>query len=192
MVSEVEICNAALIKLGNENTISAIGEDGREGETCELMYPQVRDLLLSSHPWNFAMARKTLSADSSTPAFEYSNAFQLPGDYLRAIKLYNTDERWKVEGTLLLTDAATANLIYVSKETNTGKFSPLFVEALSTRLAAEMAEVITGSRARAESLMAEAHKKLREAKTRDGQEGTPDNVEANAFITGIKNTHQWW
>ena len=70
MVSEVDICNAALIKLGDENTISAIGQDGREGEVCELMYSQVRDRLLASHPWNFAIGRSTLTADTATPDFE--------------------------------------------------------------------------------------------------------------------------
>jgi len=192
MTSEVEICNAALIKIGNENTISALGEDGREGETCDLMYPIVRDALLQSHLWNFAMARKTLSEDGSTPAFEYTNAFQLPGDYLRAVSLYDTDERWKVEGDLLLTDASTAKLIYIKKVTNTGNFTALFVKALVLSLAVDLSEVINTSTSKKQTLQAELKAVMREAKRRDGQEGTPDNIQANAFIKGIKSSNQWW
>ena len=192
MPSEVEICNAALIKMGDENTISAIGEDGREGETCELMYPQVRDLLLAGHPWNFAIGRSTLSKNATAPDFEFDNQFLLPGDYLRALYMYDSDEPWKVEGDQLLTDAATVQLVYIKKVTDTGLFPPLFVEALSTRLAAEMAEVITGSSARSAKLFEEADFKHREAKRRDGQEGTPDSIQADAFTSHTKTTNQFW
>jgi len=192
MPSEVEICNAALIKMGDENTISAIGEDGREGETCELMYPQVRDLLLASHPWNFAIGRSTLSKNATSPAFEFDNQFLLPGDYLRGLMLYDSDEPWKVEGDQLLTNASTVKLIYIKKVTDTGIFPPLFVEALATRLAAEMAEVITGSSSRSAKLFKEFESKFREAKRRDGQEGTPDSLQANAFTKTTKSTHQFW
>lgn len=192
MVSEVEICNAALLKVGDENTISALGEDGREGETLALVYPQTRDLLLASHPWNFAIGRSNLSKDAVSPAFGFSNQFLLPGDLLRALGLYGTSEPWKVEGDRLLTDAGTAKLIYIKKVTDTGKFSPLFTEALATRIAAEIAEVITGSQEKAQKLFQEFQIKFREAKRRDGQEGTPDNIQSDAFISGIKNTNQWW
>lgn len=192
MVSEVGICNAALIKIGNENRISALTEKGREGETCNLLYSQTRDYLLASHPWNFAIGRSTLSLNATSPAFEYTNSFYLPGDYLRAIKLYNTDESWKIEGDQLLTDEGTAQLIYIKKVKDTAKFSPLFTEALATRLAAEMAEVISGSTSKANKLFAEFRLKFKEAKRRDGQEGTPDNIQATAFTNGIKDGQQWW
>ena len=196
MASEVDICNSALIKLGDENTISALGEDGREGETCELMYPLVRDRLLAAHPWNFAIGRSTLTKDTTNPAFEYTSQYHLPGDFFRAIKLYDSDERWKIETNTagekrLVTDEAAAKLIYIRKITDTAQFSPLFVETLSTILAAEMAEVITGSTQKARKLFEEGELKLREAKRRDGQEGTPDSIEAEVY-TSTKFTKQWW
>ena len=191
MVSEVDVCNAALIKLGDENTISAIGQDGREGEICELMYPQVRDRLLASHPWNFAIGRSTLIADTTTPDFEFNFQYFLPGDYMRGLGLFESQERWKVEGDKLLTNETTVQLLYIKKETNTGKYPALFTEALASTLAGEIAEVITGSTQKAQVFTAEGEKKFREAKRRDGQEGTPDNFQSNVF-TSTKSNIQWW
>jgi hypothetical protein len=175
-VSEVQICNLALSKIGDEFSISAIGEDGREGEQCELFFEHTRDHILQSHPWNFAIGRSALSQDATSPAFEYTNQFLLPGDFLRALSLYNEQEPFKIEGDRLLTDASTANLVYIKKVTNTVLFPPLFTEILVTRLAAEMSQVISDDNALTERLFIESDKKLREAKRRDGQEGTPDNI----------------
>ncbi len=191
MVSEVDICNAALVKLGDENTISALGQDGREGEICELMYPQVRDRLLASHPWNFAIGRRTLIADTTDPDFEFNNQYFLPGDFLRALGMFDSQERWKIEGDKLLTDENIVQLLYIKKVTNTGQYPALFSETISSTLAGEIAEVITGSTNKAKFFLEEGEKKHREAKRRDGQEGTPDNFQSNVY-TSTKSNVQWW
>jgi hypothetical protein len=189
MTSDVQICNSALTKLGHEDKIAAIGQDGVEGETCALMYPQIRDLLLASHPWNFAIGRSALSQNAVSPDFEFDNQFLLPGDYLRGLSLYNTECKWKIESGNLLTDSSTANLVYIKKVTNTGKYSALFVEALATRLAAEIGKTIGNSAAEVRQLFAEFKSKFSEAKTRDGQEGTAPVLTANSFYSGIKDSN---
>lgn len=186
MTSAVDICNLALSKIGSENRISQIGEAGREGEQCELFYEHTRDHLLQSHPWNFAIGRKALSQDANSPAFEFDNQFLLPGDYLRSWKLYNDNNPFKVEGDRLLTNSSSVNLIYIKKITNTTLFPPLFVEALATRLAAEMCDVIASDNTKTQRLFAEFEVKFREAKRRDGQEGTPDNI-ISTGPTNFKN-----
>ena len=180
-ISDVQICNIALSKIGDENSISAIGEAGREGIQCELFYEHTRDHLLQAHPWNFAIGRSTLSQDAVSPDFEFDNQYLLPGDYLRALHLYREDASFKIEtksdsSKRLLTDASIANLVYIKKVTDTSQYSPLFIEALATRLAAEMSDVISSDNTKTSRLFAEFEKKFREAKRRDGQEGTPDNI----------------
>jgi hypothetical protein len=176
MTTDVGICNIALSKIGSENRISQIGEDGREGEQCELFYEHTRDHLLQSHPWNFAIGRSALSQDATSPSFEFDNQFLLPADCLRVWKLYNDDNPFKIEGDRLLTDSSSVNLIYIKKVTDTSLFPPLFVEAIATRLAAEMCDVIASDETKSQRLFAEFEVKFREAKRRDGQEGTPDNI----------------
>jgi hypothetical protein len=56
------------------------------------------------------------------------------------------------------------------------------VEALISRLAAEFAIPITGSRTLAEMHFALYERKLAEARSIDGQEGTPRVLESNQLI----------
>lgn len=172
-VSDVQICNLALAKIGDESRISAIGEDGREGEQCELFYEHTRDFLLQSHPWNFAAGRVALSQDATSPDFEYTNQFVLPADYLRALDLYNEAEPYKIEGKRLLTNASVANLKYTRKIIDTTQFTPLFSETLAVKLGYELSNVIAGTK---KITLEDVEKSMREAKRRDGQEGTPDRI----------------
>jgi hypothetical protein len=188
MTTDVEIYNNALVELGDENRISSIGEAGRNGQVAETVYTFTRDALLASHPWNFAMARSTLTADTTDPDFEFDNQYHLPGDYLRALALYNTNNRFKVEGDKLLTNASPADLIYIKKETNVGKFSPLFSHALSLLIAAKISESITGSTSKKQALEGKANRVLKEARKRDGQEGTSDPLIADLY-TRFKTSH---
>ncbi len=171
-VSDVKICNLALSDSGHDVNISAIGEDGRAGETCELYYEAVRDALLQSHLWNFATKRATLSLNGDAPAFEYANAYQLPADCLRAVSLYGEGYSFKVESGLLLTDAPTANLIYIKKVTDTTLYPPYFVRALYKILSVEMSPRMTKAEASSSKIEA-AKEAFRMAKRFDGQEGTP-------------------
>lgn len=182
MVSEVGIINAALSKIDG-NAITSIGQDGVEGEVSQTLYTLTRDALLASHPWNFAIGRSELTLDASAPAFEFDNQYLLPADCLRCVKLYNTSLMWKKEGNRLLTDASTAQLIYIKKVTDTGLFSPGFTEALITKLAAEMTVKITGSQTAAQGLYQEFKDKLKDAKKQDGQEGLMDDFVVDTFTS---------
>ena len=191
MASEVEICNLALTELGDfANKISALGEDGIEGETCEILYPQVRDAMIESHVWNFALGRSSLSKLSEGPPFEYANQFQLPGDILRAVAIWNTDEFWEIEGDMLLTDEGSINLKYIRKITDTGLFPALFTTALYLELAVRMHKTITGANPPA-VLIRKAEKAFKEAKRRDGQEGTPTNLRISG-ISVFKDSRIHW
>tara|TARA_R100001530_G_scaffold114015_1_gene80959 strand:+ start:206 stop:1021 length:816 start_codon:yes stop_codon:yes gene_type:complete len=61
--SEVAICNSALIKLGAAE-ISSLSDTNKRAQLCNAQYSKLRDELLRSHPWNFAIGRKVLSLDS--------------------------------------------------------------------------------------------------------------------------------
>jgi len=175
-VSVVSICNLALSKIGVRSKISSIDAAGILPETCKIHYEHTRDVLLQSHLWNFAMSRKALSRNAVAPVFEYTYQYLLPADCLRVVSMYNESAAFKVEGSNLLTNATAVNLKYISRITNELLFTPLFIESLATRLAAEMEEEITGSTDKSNKLNGEFKVKFKEAKRRDGQEGTPDRV----------------
>lgn len=157
--SVVQICNLALLKFGNI-TIDNLGTATKEERACSVFYPLMRDELLYAHPWNFAMARADISAQlADTPAFGFGYAYTLPADCLRAWELYGSIAEWAVEGRELLTDLEEEiYLRYIRQVTESGRFSPAFVNCLSTRLGAELAAKLAGDKAMRESLLSELYK----------------------------------
>ena len=55
----VDVCNLALIALGQQ-TITALSDENENARRCNKVYEPVRNALMESHPWNFAIKRSTL------------------------------------------------------------------------------------------------------------------------------------
>lgn len=183
-VSEVSICNDALIMIG-ANTISALTDTTKEGRLCNEQYEKLRDQLLFSHPWNFAIKRTDLAADPDVPNghWGFAYAHTIPADCLRILEIETEDEApWKVEGGKIYCDITPLNLRYIRKETDTTKFSKGFEEALAAKIAHRLAYALTQSATAAESVRKQAEEMLSLAMSFDGQEGSIDQVQANDYI----------
>lgn len=194
MVSAVDICNRALLKI-HARQISRLDppEDTEESQACFTVYSQLRDEVLRAHPWNFAVKLGTLNKLATGPDFDYNYAYQLPADCLRVLKLEAEKyrNRYKIIGDQLHTDLDGVKIKYTKRETDTTLYDPLFVSALATRIAMELAYALAGSAERTQQLQSEYERILREAKRRDGQEGTPDPVTAQTFIDTHNNTNSY-
>lgn len=172
--SEVQICNEAIALVGG-NRIIALTDSSEEGRLCSLFYVTERDALLRSHRWNFARVRSAL-ATTTAPAFGWDYAFVLPPDCLRVVEFNGsetTDEAnddFEIESGLLLTDAETANIVYVAKVTDTATFDPLFSKVLALRLGAALSRKLTGSESLGAKLLAEAENLLPRARQTDANE----------------------
>ena len=187
MSDEVDICNAALIKLG-ANTITSLTENSPAARRCATVYPQQRDLLLRGHFWNFATKRKTLAQLSATPDFEYDFQYQLPTDFIRVLEIYNyPTAKFKIEEDRLLTDLSSVQLVYIRKVTDPNKFDPSFTQALAGALAVELSYSLAASPTLAQIVQRQAKDLLRKAKTIDSQEGSPINTRATSWIDAGKN-----
>lgn len=171
-ISEVSICNMALSELGERKRISSLDDLNSEpARICDLHYAQVRDSLLEAFTFNFASKAAELSKSADVdPIGEYSGIFELPTDCLRVVKMFETNSDYEIKGRQLFTHDGAVKIKYISKETNPVKFSKLFVEALIKKLAARMADSISGSRERKAQLLIEFREIWKEAKLRDSQE----------------------
>lgn len=108
----------------------------------------VRDALLRRYDWSFAIKRDSIAADGDGPTWGDWNRYGLPSDYIRLLRDdesgYAVD--WKIEGGYILSrDAAPLEIRYIARITDPNLFDALFVEAFSTKLAAETCEEITQS-----------------------------------------------
>ena len=182
--SDVQICSNALLLLGDE-TIASFDEGTTRATLCSNLWPTVRDAVLRSHPWNCAMVRVALAADTTTPAFDWSYQFSLPGDFLRVWTVGKDDQAlvdWAVEGFKLLCDEAIAYFRYIKRLENAAAYDALLTRAMTTGMAKALAYPITKSMTTVEA-MAKLHEMdLREARTVDGMEGTGEISTDSALL----------
>ena len=150
MASDVQICNLALAHLGDTANISALDEGSSQSEHCTRFYPIALDALLEMHTWSFATKRASLALfDVESYAWEF--AYALPSDCVRVISVLENEstdddavQPYEIETTadgqdVLYTNVENAVIRYVSKVTDSGRFTPLFVDCLSRLLASYLA-----------------------------------------------------
>ena len=185
--TETSICNSALIKIGADR-INSLTETNKRAQLCSEQYSKVRDEVLRSHPWNFAITRASLTQLSDSPVYGYDYQFALPTDpyCLRVLAMEYEDYIFKVEnfstqGRVLLTDEETAKIIYIARITDTTLFDSLFVDTLITKLASDLAYPVTNSLKVQEQMYRLYQLKLSEARSIDGQEGFIDDLVSDTF-----------
>lgn len=158
MTSQVDICNLALTKLG-DNRIISLDDGTEEADSLSAIYDLILEDELRKRNWRFSMLRTTLPALASTPAFGYDNQYALPSGYLRAIQVgeYFVSENlrnhtgdktpfYTIENNMILTDmAAPLKFRYVSSAITPDKYDACFKNAFASRLAYELAEDSTQS-----------------------------------------------
>lgn len=183
MPSDISISNSALAKIGAERILS-LSDDSKAARLCKQQFTPIFNEVLRSHPWNFAIKRVELAKTINTPAFEFTSEFQLPNDCLRVIgtNLLNEDQ-YSIEGDKVLTNTDALKIRYLSSDIQVGLVDENFAEAMSMRMAADLAYSIKQSIPLGQAWMQAFRLFVGEAKSYDAQEGnTMRKVEANEFI----------
>ena len=166
--SDVDVCNAALGKLGQDIVIAALSEQTKHARAFNRVYERVRDYVLADFPWPFAIKADALSLDAQA-VLGWTYRYSYPSDCLDALAVctedgvrmaraavvggcndrsagmdarYDFEVQHGDQGTCIVTDLENAYLIYTSIVEDVGRYSPHFIEALSCRLAIEVAPVI--------------------------------------------------
>lgn len=146
-MAKIEIINRALLKLG-EPPVSSLN-DAVLGKTYDVVYEDVRKLLLSSYSWRFAVKTKRLAQCAEKKGDNF--VYRLPTDCLLLLKIFGTKNndvlpvrsamvnRYEVAGDCIVTTVGNGvEAEYVSAIDNDALFSPLFREAMAAKIAAEL------------------------------------------------------
>jgi hypothetical protein len=183
-LSPVALCARALLKIGAQ-TIASFDEGSAEAEVAANLYPSIRDALLSAHPWSFATGQRVLPRLAGVPVADFTHAFQLPPDFLRALSAgggqRGAGQPYRIAEQRLHADAEQVVLTYIFRPDESG-FPPFFAAALIARLAAEFCIPLTESTSRAEMLFRLAESELRAARLTDSQQDTPRAIEDFSLV----------
>lgn len=163
MPSVTEIANLALTKIGQGSGYITDYETDTSvaGQAARRTYEAVRDLVLQTHPWRFARKRASLAADTTAPEWGYETRHAVPADFLSLMSIEAYDGDYEVEAGYILNDFGADeefNIRYIARISETGNFSPAFVDALACRWAVELVMPITKSASRRRELLDEYEK----------------------------------
>lgn len=184
MATDVSICSAALVLLGDK-PISSLSEANRAAATmCANIYPLAKLDLMRAHPWNCLSKRAVLSPLSSTPAFEWAYEFAIPGDMLRvlAVGYDGQPEDYTLEDGKILARSNVLRLRYVANK-GEGFWDSLLVDVMIKRMVKDLAYPVTKSASVAEVKAREFEVAFKRAKSVDGQENPPEDYGDSPFIS---------
>ncbi len=182
-VSQIKVCNLALVRVGAD-TVSSITQSTKSAIILNAIYEQCRDEVLRMHPWHFAVKRAALAPTSDAPVFEYDYAYDLPADCLRPLDLDSLDIDFVVENKQILTNENTIlNTRYIFRNDDENSWDPVFGSALAWKLSSEVSYALTQSLALTDSCQKQFARVLQEARTMNGFEGVPKDLEASEWTS---------
>ena len=193
-ISDVQICNMGLSHIGAKGSIESLDEASREAQISKLWYDYSRLQTLEDFNWPFARKRQTLGLlDEAAPA-EWSYRYAYPSDCVKARWIVNPVGKeadaiaFTVEAVsdgsarCILSDLESAELIYTFDQLDPGMFSSKFVDALSYRVASNIAFQVTGDPELAKQTFQIYGNVLRSAAGSAAQEGVDQTPRDSEWI----------
>jgi len=179
----VSICSNALVKLGDD-AITALTDATNRARHCNRLFDPTRQAVLRDTVWNDSIKRVKLAQLVAAPVWEFGYQYSLPGDFIRKVKfdLDDLDLPYKIEGAVVVTDAAEVYLKYIYDNEDVASYDSLHVDALTARMAYELANAITAKQSLAQTMWAEYEAKLKSARAVDGAEDYPDEHIAAVLV----------
>ena len=175
----------ALSKLGAKR-ITTTSDDTVSARAAVAVYTEILDEVLMEHAWSFAQKRVALAELGTDPVWEDDGmtvAYGIPTDMLKLNYVNTPSATIRVESVGILSDTSGLEILYTYRATDTTKYSTMFVTALATRLAAEMAFGLTNSKTAMEYLMKEYEEiRLPRAIAADSQQGSPLSPSQNEWL----------
>lgn len=92
--SSAEICNLALVYLGNQSTVNDIESGNSKLERLmSLLYDNTRQALIRKYQPNFAKVRRISAKLVDTPVYGYTYAYEYPSNCLKLLGVGEKDEK---------------------------------------------------------------------------------------------------
>ena len=106
-LTEDELCRQAILRVG---TAEQFGPSSQAMLLAKSLYPQVRDALLLTGSWTWAMKSTTVAETLPRPEYKWAYRYAIPSDCLRVFRVNDwdsaaADSAWEVAGNFVLTNA---------------------------------------------------------------------------------------
>lgn len=148
MADYVTIANMAASLIGEDDQIASPTDDTHIGRTIRAVWDLCRQDAIRDHSWNFAMARKGLSAEALDDVpYPWGYSFPLPSECLRLVEVLNlSEDDYQLEGRAILCNSMGPVYIRFLRDVEEpALWDAKFAVAFSRRLAVQIGTRIAGS-----------------------------------------------
>ena len=137
-------------------TDPVLDTDPAETRLCKQNYSSLRDAVLQEGAWSFAKHFAQITTAETSANWAWSRVAPLSGLSPISLRVLTVDYRteggelnlaeWDMGADAIYTHHNPVYVAYIGQETDTTRFSPVFVEALAHRIAADLAIPLTESK----------------------------------------------
>lgn len=197
-MTRVQMANMALGHVGTSQLIENLETELTvEATQCNLYFDQAVETTLEDFPWPLATKYGTPglvtdNTDVTTP-YDWLYAYRYPNDCLFVRRIVTTLGRKDTnpppfriglddQGKLIWTDVEDVVIEYTKRVTDVNLFSPLFVDAVSWRLAAYIAPALSRIPKQDQTMMAVYLAMLGKAKVQAGNEQQQQDQVESEFL----------
>lgn len=172
----VELCAKALVLIG-VSPITSFDDDSTEATVASNVHEEIINGALASYPWKFATTMSELDQMTDAPADIWSYAYQIPSDFLHAIRVTQggTVIEFDRYGDLIFTNADNGTtpvcLSYIYKAP-IANWVPHFRQAVMYDLASLFGEAVAGRSDLAKQFAERAERAYLVARSQDSKSQT--------------------
>lgn len=168
MLTKVDLCSMALLKLG-EKPIQSLNENTTNAKLGRMLIDSVIDVLLTLYPWRFATQTLHLTKNSD-------GDFIIPGHVLRITKTRGT-----IQGKKIIANSETVSVNAVVR-VQPADFPSFFASLVVTKLAMELCMPLLTDQTLFRTLTALYETELQNAKFTDSTMSPETGIESFNLI----------
>jgi len=185
-ISITSLANRALDLVGKDTFLDIETSTDSTARLVKRNFEPVLLRCLRKSDWPFALSRKSLNPDTVGPINEFQYTYNLPSDFVKMTKTFDSWIRYKMEGPKrLVCDEQTLTVLYVNNKclTDPSLMDPSFEEYFAHELAVSLTYKLSDSVNLRKELEQKAQLLFEEAAAMHSQEGTDDPLPASPWIS---------
>lgn len=198
-MTEAGLCNLALLRVGQRQTIGSLADSTPEAKACATAFANARDVVLAAFDWPWATRRAELAVVADATRTGWTYVYAAPADMHEPCYIWSgvrapaNDERIPMAiedgdgdttGQVILTDKEDAELVYITNALPIGRYPPLVADALAWLMAADLALGLVNNARGAPNLRSEGLRVLGHAFARELAKQQRDVEPESEFVRG--------
>lgn len=184
-LSKTLILNKALTLIGS-SPVTNINDSSAQAQALRQVYEISLKSILSECKWNFATKRLLLSQSADTLSWYDSNeniVYVRPADIIYIFGTNDSTARWRDEGDYIISDTSGLGIRYVYYHDDATKYAPLFVDAFTDLLAANIAFTVVNSASLGDKFLQKYERvSLPKATALNSQQGIQQETNDGAWV----------